>query len=108
MLDRVKEYLNTKVHPTVIRQLEVWKAKQQPGSSLAESMRRQVQQFYDTNMDKNSTEDWIKLLLMSTGGDKEIMAKQFSKTRSIHTHMDILDLVLAEESSQENSEILFN
>ena len=57
MLNRVKEYLNTKVHPTVIRQLEVWKSKQQPGSSLAESMRRQVQNFYHMGMDRNTPED---------------------------------------------------
>ena len=42
MLDKIRDYLNTKVHPTVIRQLEVWRARQAPGSSLAESMRRQI------------------------------------------------------------------
>ena len=69
MLNRIKEYLNTKVHTTVIRQLEVWKVKQQSGSSLAESMRRQIQQFFNTRMDQNLPDDWLKLLLYSTGGD---------------------------------------
>ena len=92
MLVHIKEYLNTKVHPTVIQQLEVWKSKQQSGSSLAESMRCQIQQIYNMRMDKNLPEDLLKLLLYSTGGDKEIMTKIFAKTRSLNTHTDILDL----------------
>ena len=106
MLDCIKDYLNTKVHPTVLRQLEVWKSKQTVGSSLAESMRHQMQQFYDTRMDQNTPEDWLKLLLYSTGGDKEIMTKIFTNMRSLNIHMDILDLVVAEESGWENTERL--
>ena len=66
MLDAIRQYLDTKVHPTIIRQLEIWRAKQSTGLSVAESMRRQVSQFYDTNMDKNGVEAWLKLLLYST------------------------------------------
>ena len=71
MLDAIKAYLDTKVHPTVIRQLEIWRAKQGSGSSVAESMRRQVCQFYDTNMEKNEVEDWLKRLLYTTYQDKD-------------------------------------
>ena len=53
MLDAIKKYLDTKVHPKVIRQLEIWRAKQGEGATVAESMRRQINQFYDTNMDEN-------------------------------------------------------
>ena len=66
MLDAIRAYLDTKVHPKIIRQLEIWRAKQSSGSSMAESMRRQVCQFYDMNMENNTVEDWLRLLLYTT------------------------------------------
>ena len=57
-------------------------------------------------MDKNLNEDWLKLLLYSTGVDKEIMAKVLARTRTLHTHTDILDFVAVEECGKENSERL--
>ena len=62
--------------------------------------------FYDTSLDKNSVEDWIKLLLYSTGGDKEIMPKIFTRTRTLYTHTDILDYIVTEECGKENSDRL--
>ena len=53
-------------------------------------------------MDKNSPEDWLKLLLMSTGEDKYIMCKLFAKSREIDTHINVLDTVIAEESGKAN------
>merc|ERR1712215_405093 len=49
LLQAIQEYLDTKVHPKVIRQL--WRARQSDGSTVAESMRRQV---CDSNMEGNT------------------------------------------------------
>ena len=81
----IKKYLDTKVHPKVIRQLEIWRAKQGENSTVAESMRRQINQFYDTAMDKNETDDWIKLLLYTTCQDKELLSKILARTRTLNT-----------------------
>merc|ERR1712208_247269 len=70
LLQAIQEYLDTKVHPKIIRQLEIWRAKQSDGSSVAESMRRQVCQFYYMNLEKNKVDDWMKLLLYTTCQDK--------------------------------------
>ena len=86
MLDAIRVYLDTKVHPKVIHQLEIWRAKQSDGSSEAESMRRQVCQFYDTNMEDNTIEDWLKLLLYTTCQDKELL----SKVLAIHCSREAL------------------
>ena len=66
-------------------------------------MRRQVCQFYDTNMEKNKVEDWIKLLLYTTCQDKEILGKVLAKTRILHTAHDVIDYVEAEECGRENA-----
>ena len=83
MLKAIRAYLDTKVHPTIIRQLEIWRAKQSSGSSVAESMRRQICQFYDTNMELNKPEDWLKLLLYTTCQDKELLCKVLAKVRTL-------------------------
>ena len=56
-------------------------------------MCHQMQAFYDTGMDKNTTEDWLKLLLMSKGEDKDIMCKLFAKSRDIKTTAKFIHLV---------------
>merc|ERR1711867_104727 len=75
LLQAIQEYLDKKIHPKVIRQLEIWRARQSEGSTVAESMRRQIMAFYDSNMDANSPEDWLKLLLYATCTDKDILTK---------------------------------
>merc|ERR1712082_226078 len=96
-LEAIQEYLDTKVHPKVIRQLEIWHACQSDGSTVAESMRRQVCAFYDSNMEANTPEDWLKLLLYATCTDKEILTKILAKTRDLDTPHQIIDFVDAEE-----------
>ena len=103
MLAAIQAYLDTKVHPRVIRQLEIWHAKQGDGSSVAESMRRQVCQFYDTNMEKNGVEDWLKLLLYTTCQDKELLSKILAKARTLKTAHDVIDFVEAEECGKLNA-----
>merc|ERR1712112_735793 len=102
----IKKYLDTKVHPKVIRQLEIWRAKQGENSTVAESMRRQVNQFYDTNMDENETDDWIKLLLYTTCQDKELLSKILARTRTLNTPQDVIDFVDAEELGKLNADRL--
>ena len=95
MLDAIQLYLDTKLHPKIIRQLEIWRAKQSDDSSVAESMRRQVGQFYDTNMDNNTNEDWLKLLLYTTCQDKELLTKVLAKSRTLETAQNVIDYVEA-------------
>merc|ERR1712240_786462 len=102
----IRKYLDTKVHPKVIRQLEIWRAKQGENSTVAESMRRQVNQFYDTNMDENGTNDWIKLLLYTTCQDKELLSKILARTRTLNTAQDVIDFVDAEECGKLNADRL--
>merc|ERR1712240_672901 len=106
LLQAIQEYLDTKVHPKVIRQLEIWHARQGNGSSVAESMRRQVYQFYDTNMEKNEVEDWLKLLLYTTCQDKELLSKILARARTLKTAHDVIDYVEAEECGKLNVERL--
>ncbi len=106
LLDAIQEYLDTKVHPKVIRQLEIWHAKQLDGSSVAESMRRQVCQFYDTNMEENTVEDWLKLLLYTTCQDKELLAEVLAKARTLDTAQNVIDFVDAEECGKINADRL--
>merc|ERR1711895_90481 len=103
LLQAIQEYLDTKVHPKVIRQLDIWRARQSDGSTVAESMRRQVMAFYDSNMDGNSPEDWLKLLLYATCTDKEILMKILTKTRDLDTPHQIIDYVDAEECGKNNA-----
>merc|ERR1712177_139024 len=103
LLQAIQEYLDTKVHLKVIRQLEIWRARQSVGSTVAESMRRQVCAFYDSNMEGNTPEDWLKLLLYATCTDKEILTKILTKTRDLDTPHQIIDFVDAEECGKNNS-----
>merc|ERR1711895_254849 len=106
MLDAIRVYLDTKVHPKVIPQLEIWRAKQSDSSTVAESMRRQVCQFYDTNMEENTVEDWLKLLLYTTCQDKELLAKVLVKARTLDTAQNVIDFIDAEECGKLNAERL--
>ena len=74
--------------------------------SVAESMRRQVSQFYDTNMEKNEPEDWLKLLLYTTCQDKELLSKILAKARTLKTAHDVIDYVEAEECGKLNADRL--
>merc|ERR1712208_103329 len=103
LLQAIQEYLDTKVHPKVIRQLEIWCARQSDGSTVAESMRRQVCNFYDSNREGNTPEDWLKLLLYTTCTDKEILTKVLAKTRNLETPQNIIDFVDAEECGKINA-----
>merc|ERR1712208_212120 len=103
LLQAIQEYLDTKVHPKVIRQLEIWRARQSDGSTVAESMRRQVCAFYDSNMEGNTPEDWLKLLLYTTCTDKEILTKVLAKTRDLDTPYQIIDFMDAEECGKLNA-----
>ena len=103
LLEAIQEYLDTKVHPKIIRQLEIWRARQSDGSTVTESMRRQVCNFYDTNMEENTPEDWLKLLLYTTCQDKEILTKVLAKTRNLDTPQNIIDFVDAEECGKLNA-----
>merc|ERR1712240_524076 len=106
LLQAIQEYLDTKVHPKVIRQLEIWRARQSDGSTVAESMRRQVCAFYDSNRKGNTPEDWLKLLLYTTCTDKEILTKVLAKTRNLDTPQQIIDFVDAEECGKNNTNCL--
>merc|ERR1712208_127288 len=106
LLQAIQEYLDTKVHPKVIRQLEIWRARQSDGSTVAESMRRQVCNFYDSNMEENTPEDWLKLLLYTTCTDKEILTKVLAKTHNLETPQNIIDFVYAEECGKLNANCL--
>merc|ERR1712240_366039 len=75
-------------------------------STVAESMRRQVNQFYDTNMDENQTDDWIKLLLYTTCQNKELLSKILARTRTLNTPQDVIDFVDAEELGKLNADRL--
>merc|ERR1712177_127254 len=103
LLQAIQEYLDTKVHPKVIRQLEIWHARQSEGSTVAESMRRQVCAFYDSNMEGNTPEDWLKLLLYATCTDKKILTKILAKTCDLDTLHQIIDFVDAEECGKNNA-----
>ena len=103
LLQAIQEYLDTKVHLKVIRQLEIWRARQSDGSTVAESMRRQVCAFYDSNMEGNTPEDWLKLLLYATCTDKEILTKILAKTCDLDTLHQIIDFVDAEECGKNNA-----
>merc|ERR1712101_70156 len=103
LLEAIQEYLDTKVHPKIIRQLEIWRARQSDGSTVTESMRRQVCNFYDSNMEGNTPEDWLKLLLYATCTDKEILTKILAKTRDLDTPHQIIDFVDAEECGKNNA-----
>merc|ERR1712163_94945 len=88
LLDAIKLYLDTKIHPKIIRQLEIW---------------RQIMAFYDSNMDANSPEDWLKLLLYATCTDKDILTKILAKTRELDTPHQIIEYVDAEECRKKNA-----
>merc|ERR1712215_352436 len=103
LLQAIQEYLDTKVHPKEIRQLEIWHARQSDGSTVAESMRRPVCAFYDSNMEGNTPEDWLKLLLYATCTDKDILTKILAKTRDLDTPHQIIDFVDAEECGKNNA-----
>ena len=62
--------------------------------------------FYDSNMDGNSPEDWLKLLLYATCTDKEILTKILAKTRDLDTPHQIIDYVDAEECGKNNAKRL--
>ena len=95
MLTAIQAYLDTKVYPKVIRQLEIWQAKQGNGSSVDESMRCQVCQFYDTNMEKNEVDDWLKLLLYTTFQDKELLSKILARARTLKSAHNVIDYEMA-------------
>ena len=69
-------------------------------------MRRQVNQFYDTNMEENGVEDWLKLLLYTTCQDKELLSKILAKTRTLNTAQEVIDFVDAEECGKLNADRL--
>ena len=106
MLNAIQAYLDTKVHPKIIRQLEIWRAKQADGTSVAETMRRQVCQFYDTSMENNTIEDWLRLLLYTTCQDKELLSKVLAKARTLNTAQEVINYVEAEECGKLNAERL--
>ena len=108
LLEAIQEYLDTKIHPKVIRQLEIWRGRQSDGSTVAEAMRRQVMSFYDSNMDANSPQDWLKLLLYATCTDSVILTKILAKTRDLDTPHQIIDYVDAEESGAINAKRLLD
>ena len=70
---------------------------------MAESMRRQVSQFYYTNMENNEPEEWLKLLLYTTCQDKELLSKILAKARTLKTAHDVIDYVEAEECGKLNA-----
>ena len=63
-------------------------------------------QFYDTNMEKNKVEDWLKLLLYTTCQDKELLSKILARARTLKTAHDVIDYVEAEECGKLNAERL--
>ena len=69
-------------------------------------MRRQVCQFYDTNMENNTVEDWLKLLLYTTCQDKELLSKVLAIAWTLKTAQDVIDYVEAEECGRVNAERL--
>merc|ERR1712115_119490 len=103
LLDAIRLYLDSKIHPKIIRQLEIWKSRQAEGNTVAETMRRQIMAFYDSNMDANSPQDWLKLLLYATTTDKEILTKILAKTRELETPHQIIEFVDAEECGKKNA-----
>ena len=103
LLDAIRLYLDSKIHPKILHQLEIWKSRQAEGNTVAETMRRQIMAFYDSNMDANSPQDWLKLLLYATTTDKEILTKILAKTRELETPHQIIEFVDAEESGKKNA-----
>ena len=55
-LDKLQDYIEARLHPKRIGQLEVMHTRQKQGSSLLNMLSQQTTLFYETGMDKNSPE----------------------------------------------------
>ena len=65
-LVKLRTYIDTRLHPKLIHQLEIMRTRQKNGSSFLDVLSQQVMNYFEAGMDKNTSEEWLILLLVAT------------------------------------------
>ena len=105
-LEKLRGYIDTRLHPKLIRQLEKMRIHQKQGVSLLDVLSQQVTNYYKAGMDKNSPEERLILLLVAVIEEKPSLMEIFKRTDEINSYSNIIRIAQSIESSMKNSERL--
>ena len=102
-LKSLRTHIDSRLHPKRIRQLEVMRARQKNGSSLLQTLSQQATLFYETGMDKNTSEEWLILLLIHAIDEAPTLTEIFKRQDEIKDHKDLLKIATSIDSGVTNS-----
>ena len=103
LLESILKYLNTRLHPICITQLEIWRTKQESGVKHCEQLPQIMAKFYESSMDHNMVEDLLILFCLSSTSNDKILSEIFMKIKNIEMATDLIDLLQAMQASIDNS-----
>ena len=102
-LEKFRKYIDTRLHPLLIHQLEIMWIHQKNGSSMLDVLSQQVTNYFEAGMDKNTSEEWLILLLVSTINEASTLQEVFKRTDKLKSFSDILRIAQSVESGVRNS-----
>ena len=77
--------------------------RQKQGDSLLNTLSQQVTNFFEAGMDKNTPNEWLVLLLISSTDEAPTWTEIFKRTEEIKDYHDIIRITRSVESGVLNS-----
>ena len=102
-MEAIPKYLHDRLHPSRIRQLEVWRTKLEVGTKYCDKLRHLVPMFYECGMGRNSTEDWLILLCLLSTTNEKLLHQIFKNIKDINTVNNMIKLIQALQALIDNS-----
>ena len=97
-LKALRVYIDSRLHPKVICQLEVMCNRQKQGDSILNVISQQATNFYEAGMDKNTPDEWLVLLSIPSIDEAPTLTEIFKRAEEIKTYSDINKIAQSVES----------
>ena len=102
-MDAILEYVNDRLHPTMIKQLNEWRSTIEEGQKTCDFLRNVCQDYFNSIMNLNMEEQWLTLIYLTKIKDEKLLNEVLKDIKEIRRADTIIDMVQNLEMSKDNT-----
>ena len=92
LLAAVLEYVNERLHPTMIKQLNVLRSRIKGGQKTCDFLINVCQDYFDSDMRNNTREQWLILIYLTKIKDEKLLNEVMKDIKEITRADKIIEL----------------
>ena len=103
MLAAILEYINERLHPTMIKQLNVLRTQIEGGQKTCDFLVNVCQDFFYSDMRNNTWEPWLILIYLTKIKDEKLLNKVIKDIEEITRADKIIEMVCKLQTNKDNT-----